>query len=886
MKYGLIWTVIGILTFASGSWANCTQKFALKREEKQFLPLAGIHYAPVHRPKVALVLSGGGARGIAHVGVLKALQQHHIPIDMVIGTSMGAVVGGFFSAGYPATQIEKIVKKIDWNNLFSDQGLREYQLVSQKNIPRRHILQFRLKGFLPIVPPALTQGQKVLQVIYEELLSANFRAESNFDQLPIPFRAVATDLLSGEMVVIKSGDLAEAMNASLAMPLLFAPVEKDGRWLVDGGIANNLPTDVALQMGADIVIAVDVTSPLRPRNNIRAPWEIADQVTTIMMADPTKNRRRLADVLIQPDLRGHTGADFTELDSLIQWGQQAAEQAIWDIKNLIREKTKQQLGPFYLLGKTAHLHFKGIPPEALQETENRLITQKGNFLYSHDVLVDLERLDASGYLQTITACIQGPFDTLSVRFQGEPFPVIHRVSILDNNLLPDTLKMRIQRSLSGKRLNIFLLKDLISRSEQWAYRHQLALFHIDTVIYRPRTHHLFLKFNPGILSAIQIVGNHHTRNWVILRDVPLTPGQPFRSDLAVLAIKNVYSSGLFHRVSGEVRRKGNQYIFVIKVKERESTVLRLGARASLERKSDAIGEILEDNLFGLGVKASLTGILGVLRREAYASFYTTRIFKTYLTYRLNLFYQERQDRFYYSVSLDDWEYYRTIRRGFHFTIGQLIQRLGLISAGIRIESVHITGPGSRFPFHEQFQVRSIVLRSILDKRDALPFPERGIYNRWFWESGDKSVLGASRAFTRFSFSLEGYFPISPRVNLHPFFQGGTGDLTVPFSEYFRLGGQENFPGLFENELYGRQFIHGGMEVRYMVPVQGIRLYHFLRYDIGGIWRRPDDRIQWADFQHSVSFSLAIKTLLGPIKFTLAHWYRNRTLAYFSVGYDF
>ncbi len=883
----LRWLLLLILSMQWSLTANAGERvFQLKRTSKPLLPVNGFQYYPVEKPRVVLVLSGGGARGIAHVGVLKALQEQGITVDMVIGTSMGAVVGGFFAAGYSADRIEAIVKKIDWTGLFSDQGLRENQLVSQKNIPRRHILQFRLKGLVPIVPPALTQGQQVLQVIYDELLSANFRAESNFDRLPIPFRAVATDLLSGQAVVLQSGDLAEAMNASLAMPLLFAPVERDGRWLVDGGIANNLPTDIARELGADVVIAVDVSSPLRSKESIRAPWEIADQVSTIMMAEPTQRRRQLADVLIKPDLKGHTGADFTRLDSLVAWGYQAAMEKMDEIRTAIYRQQKSHAGEFYLLGKVRHVAYRGIPQQVVQAQQSRLVVRAGNFVYSTDVLRDLRTLDATGWLQNVQARVEGPFDSLTVVFLGELFPRVRRLRILDSGLLPDSLKRAVERQFTEQPLNIFKLKQAITRLEQWAYQHQLALFHVDTLIFNARTRHLFVRFNPGILNRIEITGNHHTRNWVILRDVPLKVGRPFRSDQAVQAIKNVYSSGLFYRVSGEVRHQKNQYVFVLKVKERESMVLRLGARASLERKSDAIAEILEDNLLGFGVKFSMAGILGVLRREAEMSFYTTRIFRTYLTHRLNLFYRERQDRMYYNVLQDDWEYYRTIRRGFHFAIGQLIQRLGLISAEMRIESVHITGASARFPYNEQFQVRSILVRSIIDKRDQLPFPEKGFFSHWFWESGDKRFLGSSRSFTRFFVNLEGFFPLNERLNLHPFIQTGTGDLTVPFSEFFRLGGENNFPGLFENELFGRQIIHTGMALRYQMPVQSVRVYHFLRYDVGGAWLRPDDRIQWEDFQHSVSYALAIKTLLGPIKFTVAHWFNQRTLLYFSLGYQF
>ncbi len=882
---GLLLAVLGGY-FSVAVAVNTTSHFSLKRHSGQLLPIKGFHYFPVQKPQVMLVLSGGGARGIAHVGVLKALQEHGIAVDMVIGTSMGAVVGGFFAAGYSAERIETIIKKIDWTGVFSEQGLRENQLVSQKNIPRRHILQFRLKGLVPIVPPALTQGQQVLQVIYDELLSANFRAESNFDRLPIPFRAVATDLLSGQAVVLQSGDLAEAMNASLAMPLLFAPVERDGRWLVDGGIANNLPTDIARNLGADVVIAVDVSSPLRSRENIRAPWEIADQVSTIMMAEPTRRRRQLADVLIKPHLRGHTGADFSRLDSLIQWGYQAALEKLQEIHAAIYRQRKSHLGPIRLLVKVHRVVYRGIPAKALKLSQKRRIVREGNFVYTSDIMRDMLTLDATGWLQTISAHLEGSFDSLIVVFNGKPFPHIRRVRILDGGILPDSLKHFARELLTGKDINIFQLKKIISHLEQWAYQHQFALFHVDTLIYNPKTKHLFVRFNPGVLDAIEITGNLHTRNWVILRDVPLKVGRPFRSDLAVQAIKNVYSSGLFYRVSGEVRQMNQRYVFVLKVKERESMVLRLGARASLERKSDAIAEILEDNLLGFGVKFSMAGILGVLRREAEMSFYTTRIFRTYLTHRLNLFYRERQDRLYYNVLTDDWEYYRTIRRGFHFSIGQLIQRLGLISAEMRIESVHITGASPRFPYNEQFQVRSLLVRSIIDKRDQLPFPQRGFYSHWFWESGDKQFLGSSRSFTRFFVNVEGFFPLNDRLNLHPFIQSGTGDLTVPFSEFFRLGGENNFPGMFENELFGRQIIHLGMALRYLMPVQNIRFYHFLRYDMGGTWLRPDDRIQWRDFQHSVSYALGVKTLLGPIKFTVAHWFHQRTLVYFSLGYQF
>ncbi len=221
-----------------------------------------------HRPRIGLVLSGGGARGVAHVGVLRVLEEMHIPIDAIAGSSMGAVVGGLYASGLSASQIDELFQSVDWSDAFSDRparaGLNFRRRREDRDFLVRLPLGFRDGRFL--LPSGLIQGQKLTQLLRKNTLQVSGIAD--FDHLPTPFRAVATDLETGAAVVMKDGDLTTALHASLSAPGVFAPVERNGRLLVDGGIANNLPIDVARAMGVDRLIVVDVGLPLGQRDRL------------------------------------------------------------------------------------------------------------------------------------------------------------------------------------------------------------------------------------------------------------------------------------------------------------------------------------------------------------------------------------------------------------------------------------------------------------------------------------------------------------------------------------------------------------------------------------------------------------------------------------------
>jgi len=268
------------------------------------------------RPRIGLVLSGGGARGAAHIGVLQVLESLHVPVDCVTGTSMGAVVGGLYATGYTADELAELLAELDWDSLFADKPKRRELSFRRKQDDRNFLSRFHVgfKNWRFQVPTGLIQGQKLEQVL--GVLTLPVATVRDFDELAIPFRAVATDIETGEAVVLDHGMLATAIRASMSIPGAFSPVEMDDRLLVDGGTAMNLPVQVAQELCADQVIAVDIGTPLRTRDELVSALSISGQVITIGIQGNTRDQiERLAprDILIQPNLGDVSTASFDKV---------------------------------------------------------------------------------------------------------------------------------------------------------------------------------------------------------------------------------------------------------------------------------------------------------------------------------------------------------------------------------------------------------------------------------------------------------------------------------------------------------------------------------------------------------------------------------------------
>jgi NTE family protein len=284
------------------------------------------------RPRLGLALSGGGARGFAQIGVLRVLRDNGIVPDFVTGTSMGSIVGGLYAIGYTPEELEELVGQVDWQDIFRDGPDRRSLFFEQKRRSSRYIVDFVVRGFSIVLPSSISRGDRITNLF----TLATLGAPASFDEFPIPFRAVATDIVTGTEVVLDGTEmtLAEAMRASMAIPGVIQPVEIGDRLLVDGMMVKNLPVDTAINLGADRVIAVDTSYPLRSKDELNSIFAVADQAFSLQIIRGTEEQRALADLVIIPELGDFTQADFTRVEELIAVGEAAARAQIERIREI------------------------------------------------------------------------------------------------------------------------------------------------------------------------------------------------------------------------------------------------------------------------------------------------------------------------------------------------------------------------------------------------------------------------------------------------------------------------------------------------------------------------------------------------------------------------
>ena len=326
---------------------------------------------PAKRPAVALVLSGGGARGGAEIGALKALEELHVPIDMIAGTSIGAAIGGLYASGMSVAQMESFVKGINWDAAFLNMTPRRLRSFRRKRDDDLFLVNEKpgLNHGRFELPRGVVQGQVIDTIMTRELLPA--AGIKNFDNLMIPFRAVAGDIVTGQAVVLGSGDLAKAIRASMSVPAAISPVEINGRLLVDGGIAMNLPVEVAKHMGADRIVAIDVTDPLATREELRSIVDVTGQLTALLTRSGLKPQLAMLgpkDVLIQPKFTQHLSpVSFARMSDGIQAGYDAVM------------RHRKQLEPL-MLDDAAYAAYRA----SLKNPRRRPLRPKIEFIHLHN----------------------------------------------------------------------------------------------------------------------------------------------------------------------------------------------------------------------------------------------------------------------------------------------------------------------------------------------------------------------------------------------------------------------------------------------------------------------------------------------------------------------
>ena len=275
------------------------------------------------RPKIGLVLSGGGAKGLAHIGVLKVIDSLGIQVDYIAGTSMGAVVGGLYASGYTGNQLDSIFSKIDVDALLQDYTPRESKSFYEKRNDEIYALTLPFNNFKLGLPSGLSKGLYNFNLMSR--LTQHVSDVRDFDKLPIPFLCIATDVETGEQIVLDEGILAQAIIASGALPTLYNPVEINGRLLIDGGVVNNYPIEELKNRGIDFIIGIDVQDGLKNREQLKDVTAVLSQINNFSMIEKMEGKRSLTNIYIQPDIKGYSVVSFDKGQEIIKKGNEKAK---------------------------------------------------------------------------------------------------------------------------------------------------------------------------------------------------------------------------------------------------------------------------------------------------------------------------------------------------------------------------------------------------------------------------------------------------------------------------------------------------------------------------------------------------------------------------------
>jgi NTE family protein len=868
-----------------------------------------VPFKEIKRPRIALVLSGGGARGVAHVGVLVALEKYHIPIDLIVGTSIGSLVGGLYASGYSTGQLQTLVDTTNWAAVlsFADEVDRTDLFVGQKQAADRNLLTLRFDGLTPVIPSALSSGQRLTTFINQLTLQGIYHPNHSFDDLKIPFRAVSTDLVSGQRAVLASGNLAEALRASIAIPLLYSSVIRDSMQLTDGGLISNIPVEVARDMNMDIVIAVDVSSPLRTASQLNAPWEIADQIINIMAQMPNRQSLEKATIVIKPDLGGHLAADFSGLDSLVLWGEEAA---VAKMPALLDSIQKKQTADYYsrpdvdqLSFRISDVSFQGS--ELLQSIKADLTSLAAGKSVTIGLIKEkVSSLYSSGDYRDTYAEIDLHDSTASVKFVNIPNPEILSVELTGDSVIAKEELLPIISQLKNKPANSDSTREALNNILALYRDRGYSLARIRSVQLDSTQGVLQITIDEGVISHMIVEGTTKSRDWVIWRELPFTVGDLFTVSGAQQAIANLMATNLFDQVLIDIRYVDDKAEIVIKATEKKSELAGVGLRIDSERGVQPSAEVRDENFLGTATELGAYFGGGLRNRTYLLEFKANRIFNSYYTFNLNSFY-DLKDIYTYGndptvqsptsfnrVRIGE---YRQIEDGGSFSLGSQVQRLGTVTAEFRIGMDEINFLSGTGYSTDKFMLQTLKLSSTIDTQDQFPFARSGSLMNLSWETAS-SVGAGDIGYSKLFLSYEWFSTYIEGQTLHPKIVFGFADQTLPLSQQFSLGGEDSFYGLNEDDSRGRQVFVINVEYRALLPVKVFwDTYFKIRYDFGSIWPQQTS-ISLNDLHSGVGAGIAVDTPAGKASFSVGRSFFVRrdllsqplslgpVIAYFSFGY--
>jgi len=894
--------IIIFISFLLISCLSAQTKTTLKLDLiEKFLPFGLTEKVAVNFPKIGLALSGGGARSISQLGVLRAFEEKNIPIEFIVGTSMGSVVGGLYSAGYSLNDLDSLLQKTDWGSFFStQQSSRNDLFVDQKITEDRAIVSFRMDGLKPLIPTSISSGQRAANFLNLAAINAPLQAEESYNNLRFKFRAISSDLISGKEIIIDKGPLGLAMRASSSITLLLPPVKVDSLMLVDGGLVSNIPSREVRDLGADIVIAIDASSPLYNEEELNFPWTIADQLVSIPMKKLNDQQLEEADFVIQPKLDKRKNSDFTNLSDVVTQGYNSAFPVIEKIKKLFELKFKSSLNiPEKIFTR---LILNDNPTEFEKYFYGNLIRKDS--VSNKELLFELSNSLAEGSLKDVSIEIEEINGRSILSILAIENPVISTIEIsgassLNQEMVFKILAPLIERPFSPRK-TLSAAFDVIRKFKSYGY----SLSRIENVSFDENTHVLLLKLSEGLISKIIVEGNIKTKEKIITREFPFNTGGYFKYDLAEKGLTNLRSTNLFDQIDLIVVPVGKENEIKIKVIEKISSVIRFGMRIDNEYQTQLSLDIRDENFNGTGTEIGAT-ISGGIRNRIYSlEQKANRVFDSYLTYKVRAFYEFNDISVYADdPTTDDNSFsrsktgeYRQLFYGGSFGIGAQVGRFGNIFVEARYQRDEIK---SKFDYTGpiyQTDISSIRFSLSIDSQNDYPFPTEGFFIKGIYETA-QTALGGDIGYIKFLFDYKNYFSLNSKTNTWGIrAMIGSADNTLPFTEEFSFGGQNSFFGLRDYEYRGRQIFLTSLEHRYKLPIKlFFDTYVRVRYDLGSIWVERE-QIRFKDLRHGIGASLSFNTPIGPADFSVgkSFYFKNTfsnnaivwgpTFFYFTIGY--
>jgi NTE family protein len=834
------------------------------------------------RPRLALALSGGGGRGFAHIGVIKALHEADIPIDGIAGTSIGAVIGGLYAAGYSVQELEDLATSYSWEEIFLDTPTRKTLPLSSKGAESNSLLELQFVNNKPRIPSALSAGQRLSNLLLDKVNRAPYCNLYDFSAFPVDFAAVSVDLYTGERVLFRRGDLSEALLSSMALPLLISPVQVNDHLLIDGGVAENIPVRAARLTG-DVVLAVDVTMPPRFYHPPLEPWVIANQVTALMQKDLNRELLLEADLAVHPVPDSLGSFTLREVPQIIQMGYEAAQEILPEIRERMRRRIWDQDTSRINIRQVFFEENSGTAQgaELLRTFQSRSIVYHLSLLavppQRRDIYRDLEMMCADGCVKHAYAEVAA--DTL--RYIVEFHPVLRRIQISGITQWNPAALLAVLEEDTGKIVN----------SRESARRLEMILR-----MYRERGNCLagfssvilgsdgvlLIRVDEGIVGKVEVSGAHYLSEGRILRDFSIKPGAPLHLTDLNRGVEELFGSDLFNSVRATIQHDTVR----IKIVESPLPRLRLGAGLDTERNGRSFLELSYAALPSLGGSLTSTVKYGEFDERYGLTYRNLAIFHTYLEGAATAEAVRTEYR-YYDAAGNSSGLYHFLRKGGQIYIGQQFRTWGHVILGLRAEQIlsdHRTSP-------EELDIRRVFLRSEIDTQDRTEFPKNGRRYELLLETA-APALGGEISFNRIYAQLKDVHPLTSRLTILTELRGGICDQAAPFSEWFRLGGERSFLGLHEGEAAGRQILSMNLALREDLISRVIAdAYFSLEGNVGGVWEKVQSDLSSDDILTGVGLSFAMDTIIGPISLTYGHLFGNSKFAardqfYFNIGHRF